>query len=272
MPPLAARLARRARPGAAVRRALAPPIAALLALALPLTACKPDAPPRRPLVVFAASSLTEAFEEITRGFEAAHPAVDVQLAFAGSQVLRLQIEQGAAAGVFASANPEHMTALRAAGRVGEPQVFAGNALVVIVPREGSPIERFEQLAQAKRLVIGAPAVPVGRYTRELFDRLAARDAPLAAALRANVVSEEANVRLVRAKVELGEADAAIVYHTDAAASERVRIVAVPAGLAPPAEYVIATVGAADADAAAFVAWVRGEPGRAALGAHGFSVP
>lgn len=255
------------------RRAPSLAAAALtLALALTLAGCKPDAPARRPLLVFAASSLTEAFDAIARDFEAAHPAVDVRLAFAGSQVLRLQIEQGAAAGVFASANPDHMAALRAAGRVGEPAVFAGNALVVIVPREGSPIERFDQLGQAKRLVIGAPTVPVGRYTRALFDRLAERDAPLAAAVRGNVVSEEGNVRLARAKVELGEADAAVVYHTDAVASPRVRIVPIPAGLAPPAEYVIATVGEGSADAAAFVAWVRGDAGRAVLAAHGFSAP
>lgn len=231
---------------------------------------------RRPLVVFAASSLTEAFGELERAFEQAHPAVDVQLAFAGSGVLRLQIEQGAGADVFASADVDHMGALTAAGRVHTARVFAHNGLVVIVPLDDrAQIAAFGDLPRAKRLVIGGPTVPVGRYTRVMLDRAAASlGAEFAAAVRANVVSEENNVRLVRAKVELGEADAAVVYHTDAVASKRVRIVPVPAAFDVRAQYLIGLVegSAAAEEAQRWVAFVASEAGRRVLARHGFGLP
>ncbi|ACY16803.1 molybdate ABC transporter substrate-binding protein [Haliangium ochraceum] len=239
---------------------------------------EPDATPT--LQVFAASSLTEAFDALARGFERAHPGTRVALSFAGSQVLRLQIEQGARADVYASANGAHMDALRAAALLGASEVFAHNQLVVITPRDNpAGIERFADLARAERLVIGADTVPVGVYTRALFERAASDARPglgpdFAAAVRAHVVSAESNVRLVRAKVELGEADAAIVYRTDALASERVRVVPVPAELAAPAGYHIGVLAnAAHADAArAWLAYLGSHEGRATLRAHGFSAP
>ncbi|MCB9537634.1 MAG: molybdate ABC transporter substrate-binding protein [Myxococcales bacterium] len=248
----------------------------LLALLLALPGCRgahPEDPARVTLQVFAASSLTEAFGELERSFEAAHPGVDVRLTFAGSQVLRLQIEQGAAADVFASANPEHLQALRAEGHVAPPVDFATNELVVVVPLDDpAGVRSFADLPNARRLVIGAEAVPVGRYTRRLLDRAAETlGADFVAAVRARVVSVEHNVRLVRAKVELGEADAAIVYRTDAAATERVRVVEIPPALNVRARYPIAvtTRAAAPETAARFVAFVRSPAGRGALERHGF---
>jgi len=225
------------------------------------------------LTVFAASSLTEAFEALERDFERANPGIDVQPSFAGSQVLRVQLEQGAPADVFASANEAHVRALEEAGVVVQPQVFAGNELVVVVPRgEAGAIASFEDLPRATRLVIGSPNVPAGAYARTVLERAAARwGRAWADRVRAHVVSEEANVRLVRAKVELGEADAAFVYRTDAIASDRVDIVPIPEDLGVPARYPIARVARAahPSEAERFIAFVRSEAGQRVLGEHGF---
>lgn len=262
-------------------RPSSPRAVAWLAVALlALAACKdreaaPEPPPRAELLVYAASSLTEAFGDIERAFEAAHPSVDVVLHFAGSQVLRLQIEHGAAADVFASANPEHMAALVRDGWITGDGVFARNGLVVIVPKDADgpgAVASFDDLPRAGRVVIGSEAVPVGLYTRRMLAAAAeVRGAAFAEAVRARVVSEESNVRLVRAKVEMGEADAAIVYRTDAAASDRVRALPVPAAFDVAASYHIGVVAASKrADAArAFIDFVRSPAGRALLEARGF---
>lgn len=244
----------------------------LVAAALLVAGCREPAPARTPLVVFAASSLTDAFPDIESAFEA-RAAVDVQLTFGGSQTLRLQIEQGAPAAVFASANRAHMQALVDGGRVDGPQTFAHNRLVIAVPREGSPVQAFADLSRAERLVIGTDAVPVGRYARQMLDKAGADPAlgpAFVAAVRARIVSEESNVRLARAKVELGEADAAIVYRTDVEAAERIAAVPIPEALDVPVGYVIGTVPGSDAAAAAFVRFVTGPDGQAILRRHGFA--
>ena len=227
------------------------------------------------LNVYAASSLTEAFTEIERAFEAAHD-IDAALSFAGSQVLRLQIEQGAPAGLFASANPDHARALRDAGLLRGVRSFAVNELAVIVPPDNpAGIESFGDLAAAERLVIGTASVPVGRYTRAALRRSAAvLGAEFEATVLAHVVSLENNVRLVRAKVELGEADAGIVYGTDAAASTRVRTIAIPAAFNERAEYVIGIVpnGGGPEPAERWIAFLLSPEGRAILHAHGFLAP
>ena len=244
------------------------------AVALAVVGCSGSSSSQVPLSVFAASSLTEAFEDLERGFEAAHAEIDVTLAFAGSQVLRLQIEQGAAADVFASADERHMLALVDAGLVDHGEVFATNELVVIVPRDApDAITRFADLPSAQRIVVGTKAVPVGKYAAEMLDRAdAVVGEGFAARVHAHVVSEESNVRLVRAKVELGEADAAIVYRTDAVASDRVRIVDIPAEINVRAKYPIGTVASSThaKEATSFIAYVRSPDGRTTLQQHGFS--
>jgi molybdate transport system substrate-binding protein len=162
------------------------------------------------LQVFAASSLTEVFEDLARGFEAAQPTIAVQLTLGGSQALRLQIEQGADVDVFASADERHMVALIEIGDVEESLVFARNDLVVIVPLDDpAGIETFADLPRAMRIVIGAESVPVGAYTRTVLAHAGERfGEAFSTTVWDHVVSEESNVRLVRAKVELGEADAA----------------------------------------------------------------
>jgi len=225
------------------------------------------------LNVYAASSLTEAFTDFEIAFETAHPDIDVVVSFGGSQVLRVQIEQGAPADVFASANVEHMQALVDSGLVDESVVFAHNDLVIIVPPDNpAGIEELGDLVDAQRIVLGTANVPVGEYAREVLRRAApSHEEGFEAIVMSRVVSEETNVRLARAKVELGEADASIVYRTDAGSSDRVRVVEIPRELNVLADYPIGVVesterrGVADA----FVALVTSPEGRAVLERHGF---
>lgn len=227
------------------------------------------------LSVYAASSLADAFGELEAVFEGAHPGVDVAITLAGSQVLRLQIEQGAAADVFASANPEHMDALVEAGLVEESHVFAHNDLVIIVPLDNpAGIESLEDLPEARRLVLGTSSVPVGRYAREVL-RLAAptHGEGFEAMVLSRVVSEESNVRLARAKIELGEADAALVYRTDAGSSERVAVVEIPREVNVIADYPVGVMRRTSVPglAAAWVELLASVEGKAVLTRHGFIV-
>lgn len=248
--------------------------ACFLVLAVVAAGCKSssEADQKVELPVFAASSLTEAFGDLEREFEALHPTVDVQVTFSGSQILRLQIEQGARADVFASANESHMQSLITGGLVEQAQVFGRNELVVIVPTDNpAGIDSFADLNEASRLVIGTDNVPVGIYTRQVFKQArAVYGEEFVDAVVDRVVSEESNVRLVRAKVELGEADAAVVYRTDALASDRIQIVPIPDALSAPANYTIGALSRAQSDVArAFVSYVLSSEGREVLARHGF---
>ena len=238
-------------------------------LALAAGGCGADASSPVPLAVFAASSLTEAFTDLEASFEREHPRIDVQLTFAGSHVVRLQIEHGAAADVFASADPEQMAALQDAGRLESNVVFARNELVLVVPASNpASIEQFADLPKASRIVLGSAATPAGRYADAVLER---SDAEFAAAVREHVVSRETNVRLVRAKVELGEADAAVVYRTDATHARGLRSVSIPSAVEVPVELPIGVLSDAPHLEAArwFADHVLSVSGQASLGAHGF---
>jgi molybdate transport system substrate-binding protein len=232
-----------------------------------------EAPAKSSLSIFAASSLTEAFGELADAFSKTH-GIKPTLAFAGSQVLRLQIEHGARADVFASANADHMRALVSDGRVADPEIFAYNELVVIIPKQNpASIRSFLDLPRARRLVVGAPEVPVGMYTQTLLHRAeAALGADFAETVRSHIVSEESNVRLVRAKVELGEADAALVYRTDV--SGDLITVEVPAELAVRASYHIGLIeGRSRGELARrWIDFVKSSEGQAILSKHGFLTP
>jgi molybdate transport system substrate-binding protein len=188
-------------------------------------------------------------------------------------VLRVQIEQGAPADVFASADPEHMRALVEAGIVAESRVFAHNELVVVVPPDNpADIETFLDLPRARRLVLGTRGVPVGRYARAVLSAVDSLLRPgFSDAVLEHLVSEESNVRLARSKVELGEADAAIVYRTDAAASDRVRTIAIPDEVNVRAEYVVGVVARDGASpvAEAWLSAVLSPEGQAIFERHGF---
>ncbi|HJQ13211.1 MAG TPA: molybdate ABC transporter substrate-binding protein [Anaerolineales bacterium] len=237
------------------------------------------APEARTLNVFAAASLTDAFTEIGESFQAAHPGVTVTFNFAGSQALRTQIEEGAPADVFASANQTEMDALVTNAHVAEgtPQVFLHNKLVVILPADNpAALENLESLSTSGiKLVLAAEEVPVGRYTREALDLM---NGPFGSDFKdkvlANVVSNEDNVRQVLAKVQLGEADAGIVYTSDAVAAPELQTIEIPVDLNVIASYPIAPlVESANADlATAFVEYVLSPDGQATLEKWGFAPP
>jgi molybdate transport system substrate-binding protein len=242
--------------------------AGLVAAILVVVGCgraSPDA-----LHVFAASSLTEGFQDIERQFEAANPGTDVVLSLAGSQVLRVQIERGAKAHVFASANADHMRALVEGGHARNPEVFAGNQIALIVPLTNpAGIGSFAELPRASRLVIGSDGVPVGEYAREVLRRAGPE---FEAAVLSRVVSYEHNARLVRSKVALGEADAGLVYRTDAMGSA-VRLVPIPEEFNVSAKYSVAAVNGAGQDGLVreFSSFLLSDEGRLILARHGFEV-
>jgi len=226
------------------------------------------------LTVFAASSLRDAFQDLGRIFEQEHPGTSLSFNFAGSQELRTQVEHGARADVLASADPRTLRALAGAGLSLEPQVFARNEPVIVVP-VGNPagIDALADLPRARRLVVGAPEVPIGEYTVRILEAASRRYGPaFGAAVESRVASRELNVRQVLAKVALGEADAAIVYRTDALASRgAVEVISIPPQLNVVAEYPIALLrGAARPGLArAFVELVLSSAGQAVLARHGF---
>jgi molybdate transport system substrate-binding protein len=227
----------------------------------------------RELTVFAASSLTEAFTGIATRFERRHPGTEVLLSFDGSATLATQITQGAPADVFASADMQQMQWVVDVGlSAGEPQLFASNRLVVITT-EASTITDLKQLAEpGVLLVLAAPEVPVGNYAREALEKMdGVYGADFSERVLANLVSEEANVRQVALKVELGEADAAIVYATDAAATQNTRVLAIPGDLNVLGTYPIAALkeSAQPELAQAFIDLVLSDEGQAILGKRGF---
>lgn len=234
---------------------------------------------RTELVVFAAASLTDAFEAVAEAFEAAHPDVDVLFNFAGSSTLAAQLDRGAPADLFASANPAQMDAAQAAGRIaGTPQTFAYNRLALIVPRDNpAGIASVRDLAQpGVRLLLAAPEVPVRAYTDALLAQLAADPAYGAAwrdAVLDNRASEEGNVRQVAAKVALGEADAGIVYASDVTpdVAAAVHVIALPGAADLLAAYPIALTDDTRQPELAqqFMAYLQGDAGQALLAEWGF---
>jgi len=227
--------------------------------------------------VFAASSLTDAFTEIGRNFQDANPDLRVAVNFAGSQILRTQIEAGAGADVFASANPDEMDSLVAAKLVDPtaPQVFLTNDLVVIVPATNpAGLHSLQDLAKpGLKLVLAAGEVPVGDYARQALQKMeAAFGAGFSGKVLANVVSNEDNVKQVVAKVELGEADAGMVYASDAVAAPDVQQLVIPAGMNVVAQYSIAPiVHSTNAEAAMqFVDYVLSPEGQGILNKWGFT--
>jgi len=243
-----------------------------------------DVPPTataepRTLNVFAAASLTDAFTEIGKNFEAANPGTTVSFNFAGSQALRTQIEEGAPADVFASANKTEMDTLIADTLVAQdaPQQFLNNKLVVITPADNpAGLEKLEDLAKPGiKLVLAAEEVPVGKYARQALDSMNGQfGTGFKDKVFANVVSNEDNVKQVVSKVQLGEADAGIVYTSDAVAAPELKTIEIPVDLNVIAKYPIAPlVNSENADLAkAFITYVLSADGQAVLQKWGFAPP
>ncbi len=246
----------------------------ILAILITLIACAPATP--HTLTVFAAASLTNAFDEIGQDFEASHPGVAVIFNFGNSQILRTQIEQGAIADVFASANQMEMDALTDSGLVTEDaaRVFVTNQLIVILPANNpANVQGMADLAHAgTKIVLAAEEAPAGKYARQALENLnALYGVDFKDRVLANVVSNEENVRLVVAKVQLGEADAGIVYISDAIAAPELKTIQIAAEHNVIAKYYIAMLNNApnSEPAAEFVAYILSPGGQAILNKWGF---
>ena len=240
-------------------------------------------PPRAMLNVFAAASLTESFTEIGKRFEAANPEAGVEFNFAGSQQLRAQIESGAAADVFASANEKEMDAAQSESLVKAETIhdFARNRLIVIYPKSNpAKIAGLGDLAKAGiKIDVADASVPVGKYTLQMLDQLAndpAFGADFKKRFLANVVSREENVKSVLTKVRLGEADAGVVYVTDvtADAAKDVSSLNVPDRFNQIARYPIAVVARTSRPdlAEKFEDFVLSKDGRDILAGYNFLPP
>ncbi|MBK0375958.1 molybdate ABC transporter substrate-binding protein [Streptomyces californicus] len=258
--------------------------AALLATALliPLAACGNDdsgtgkdkgsgseaasGAPKADLTVLAASSLTDVFKKAGAAYEKENPGTKVTFSFAGSQELAAQVKQGAPADALVTADTKTMDGL--SGDTGEPVVIARNRLV-IATGEGNPekVANLKDLADPElKVVLAAPEVPVGRYSRQILD---------ARKIDVKPVSQEPNVRAVLSKVSLGEADAGLVYKTDAAtAPDKVDAVEIPDAENAIASYPAATLKTSQHGeaAAAFVAWLSTPAAQQILRGAGFQQP
>jgi molybdate transport system substrate-binding protein len=235
-------------------------VALLLVLALALAGCGGSSDGR--LTVLAASSLTDVLPRIDP---------DAQYSFGGSDELAFQVEQGAPADVYLAASPKYPAELHAKGLAAAPRVFATNALVLVVPRANpAGIRSVRDLARTgTKLVLAAEGVPAGDYARQALARLGLER------VATRAVSQEPDVRSVLAKVALGEADAGLVYRSDAASAKgKVRAIALPRSASPPVEYELAVVSATKRRQAAdaFAARVLGPIGRRELRRAGFGLP
>ena len=231
-------------------------IALLLTATLLLAGCG-DEEDGGKLVVLAASSLAEVAPELDAG---------ATVVLGGSNDLAAQLRDGADADVLLSASAGPVEELRERGLVEAPEVFAANRLVIVVP-VGNPagIEHLQDLARSGvKLVLGAPGVPIGDYAREALAGTGAV---------AQVVSLEEDVKGVLGKVRLGEADAGIVYATDAkAAGADVLTVEIPAARQPQVRYYAALVSPPSDAGRAYVERLLGDEGRAVLERAGFLPP
>ncbi|WP_030757758.1 molybdate ABC transporter substrate-binding protein [Streptomyces griseus] len=252
------------------------------ALLVPLAACgddgaKKDAAgspasgsaggaPAADLTVLAAASLTDVFKTAGAAYEKSHPGTRLTFSFAGSQELVAQVSQGSPADVLVTADTKSMDKVRA--DTGTPAVIAKNRLV-IATGEGNPhkIDELKDLADTGlKVVLAAPEVPAGKYSQKILD---------AQRITVKPVSQEPNVRAVLSKVELGEADAGLVYRTDAeSAKDKVDAVEIPDAQNAVAQYPAATLKDSKNTeaAAAFVAWLSSPEGQKILRDAGFQKP
>jgi molybdate transport system substrate-binding protein len=255
----------------------------LCSLALGLTCCSsflprtPSTP--RTLTVYAAASLTGALGEVGKAFEATHPGATVKFNFGGSSTLRAQIEQGAPADVFASADHKNMDPLVTEKLItaGSLKDFATNLLIVILPpKNPANIQRLQDLAKpGLKLILADASVPVGNYARQALSNMSKDPtfgADYDAKVLANVVSNETDVKGVVSKVDLGEGDAGIVYVTDAIAAPDLKTIAIPKAYNVIAKYPIASLIKRPNEelASAFIAYVLSSDGQAVLKKWGFT--
>ena len=263
---------------------IAPPAVATpsAAPASPGTASGTPVPSSAPveLTAYAAASLRDVLEPLKARYAQIAPWVTITISTGASSALRTQIEQGAPADVFLSADTKNPAALVTAGlTAGEAKLLVDNRLTIIVPTANpAGINVAGDLARpGVKIVAAADTVPITDYANELVAKLAAlpgSPSGFAASYAANVVSREDDVKAVVAKIELGEGDAAIVYATDAAASDAVTTIAIPPEAEVIAQYAGAVVGRSAHldDARAFLDWLNGTEAQEIFGSFGFRSP
>lgn len=234
------------------------------------------------LTVFAAASLTDAFNEIGRSYQANHTDANITFNFDGSQILRTQIEQGANADIFASANMKQMNALKDQGLMENSSitVFTKNKLAIIIPAANpANITNLSDLARpGLKLVIGTKDVPCGDYTIQMLNKtanLTVFGANFKNRTLPNVVSQEPNVNGIVTKVALGEADAGIVYISDVPMQykDKVQTISIPDSVNVLAQYPIGIVSSSNnaQQAQSFIDLVTSSTGQAILQKYGFIV-
>jgi molybdate transport system substrate-binding protein len=223
------------------------------------------------LVVLAAASLAEPFHELGRAYEQGHPGERLVFSFAGSQTIAAQLRAGASAHLIATAHPEVMRKLLDEKRVLDATEFATNRLVWVFAGADPPASAAELARRLPdsdwRLVLAAPEVPAGRYALEALERMGLREAA-----EARLVSRELDVKGVLSKLQLGGADAGLVYATDVATAPGGGLTALelPDAAQVRAHYRIAVVANEQrARAQAFIGFVQGDEGQAILRTHGF---
>jgi len=228
-----------------------------------------EQPAANKIIVFAAASLKKTFTELGEQFKTQNPGSSVEFSFAGSSDLVTQLTQGAPADVFASADTKNMDKAAQAGLLaGNPVNFASNTLTIAVaPGNPKKIGSFKDLTrQGLNVVVCAPQVPCGSATQKLEQ---------ANAVTLNPVSEESAVTDVLSKVETGQADAGLVYVTDAkGAGDKVASVAFPEAAGAVNTYPIAVLKESKSQELArkFLDLVTGEAGQKVLNAAGFAKP
>lgn len=252
-----------------------------LAVLLAAGAAAPATSQENTITVFAAASLTEAWNAMAPAFTK-KTGIAVTYSYGGSDTLATQIKQGAPVDVFGSANLAQMKVVNDAGLVaGTPKTFAKNRLVLISPKAGKL--KFTSPADLARpgtkVVLAAATVPVGGYARTTFGKLSGTPgypADFPAAVEKNVVSNELDVKAVVTKIALDEGDAGVVYSTDVTPSVagKLDVLPFPSSVAPDIEYPIAVLKNAPnpKGAQAFVDYVLSPAGQAFLKARGFISP
>jgi molybdate transport system substrate-binding protein len=232
------------------------------------------------LTIFAAASLTGVLDDVKEAYVAGHPGTTLTISTDSSAALATQIEQGAPADVFLSADTTNPQRLVSRGlSAGEAVAFASNKLAIVTPADNpAGISSPADLAKPGLKIIAAgEEVPITTYAMQLVANLAKEagyPAGFEAAYIANVVSKEDNVKAIIGKIEIGEGDAAIVYDTDAKASNGVTIIPVPDSANVTARYAGMVVGASpdQEPARMFLGWLTGPDGQAVLSRFGFLPP